>query len=71
MLESILAEATATVSLMDCIICIAVAAILRGVISFTHKLTTKTTSNFLLTLAILPVLVQVVILLINGIIIGI
>lgn len=66
MLESILTEATATVSLIDCIICIAVAAILGGVISFTHKITTKTTPNFLLTLAILPVLVQVVILLING-----
>ena len=66
MLESILTEATATVSLMDCIICIAVATILGGVISFTHKMTTKTTPNFLLTLAILPVLVQVVILLING-----
>lgn len=66
MLESILTEATATVSLIDCIICIAVAALLGGVISFTHKITTKTTPNFLLTLAILPVLVQVVILLING-----
>lgn len=66
MLESILTEATATVSLLDCMICIVVAIILGGVISFTHKMTTKTTPNFLLTLAILPVLVQVVILLING-----
>lgn len=39
---------------------------LGEVISFTHKITTKTTHNFLLTLAILPVLVQIVILLING-----
>lgn len=66
MLESILTDATATVSLIDCIICIVVAIILGGIISLTHKLTTKTTPNFLLTLAILPVLVQVVILLING-----
>ena len=66
MLESILTEATATVSLFDCMICIIVAIILGGVISFTHKMTTKTTPNFLLTLAILPVLVQVIILLING-----
>lgn len=67
MLESILTQGTtATVSLIDCMICIAVAIILGGVISFTHKLTTKTTPNFLLTLAILPVLVQVIILLING-----
>ena len=67
MLESILVEeTTATVSLVDCMICIAVAIVLGGVISFTHKITTKTTPNFLLTLAILPVLVQVIILLING-----
>lgn len=66
MLESIFTEATATISLADCMICIVVAIILGGIISFTHKITTKTTSNFLITLAILPVLVQVVILLING-----
>lgn len=66
MLESIFNETIATISLVDCLICIAVAIVLGGVISFTHKITTKTTTNFLLTLAILPVLVQVVILLVNG-----
>ncbi len=66
MLESILNETTASVSLVDCMICIAVAFLLGGVISFTHKMTTKSTPNFLLTLCILPVLVQVIILLING-----
>ena len=66
MLESILTDATATTTLGDCMICIVVSIILGGIISFTHKLTTKTTPNFLLTLAILPTLVQVVILLING-----
>ena len=66
MLESILTDATATITLGDCMICIVVSIILGGIISFTHKLTTKTTPNFLLTLAILPTLVQVVILLING-----
>lgn len=66
MLESILVEGTTTTSLVDCLICIGVAIILGGVISFTHKKTTKATPNFLLTLAVLPALVQVVILLING-----
>ena len=67
MLESILTQTTGrTVSLVNCLICIFVAIILGGVISFTHKLTTKTTPNFLLTLTVLPVLVQVVIFLING-----
>lgn len=67
MLESILTTgAEATVSLESCLICILVAIVLGGVISFVHKLTTRTTPNFLLTLAVLPVLVQVVIFLVNG-----
>ncbi|MBR3133292.1 MAG: DUF4956 domain-containing protein [Clostridia bacterium] len=40
--------------------------VLGIIISFTHKVTTRATQNFLLTVAILPVLVQVVILLVNG-----
>ena len=66
MLESILTETQASVSFESCLICILVAIVLGGVISFVHKCTTKTTSNFLLTLSILPVLVQVVIFLVNG-----
>lgn len=66
MLESILSNSEATVGLGSCMICIIVAIILGGVISFTHKATTKSTPNLLITLVILPVLVQVVILLING-----
>ena len=67
MLESIFESANnATISLGDCVICIGVAILLGIVISLTHKFTTKSTPNFLVTLAILPVLVQVVILLING-----
>ena len=67
MLESIFTETTqSSVSLGSCLICMFVAIILGVVISFTHKMTTKTTPNFLLTLIILPVLVQVVIFLVNG-----
>lgn len=66
MLDSILTQVETTVSFESCLICLFVAIILGGVISFTHKLTAKTTPNFLLTLAILPVLVQIVIFLING-----
>ena len=66
MLESILSTSSATINTENCIICIAVAIILGIIISITHKFTTKTTPNFLLTLTLLPVLVQVVILLING-----
>ena len=66
MLESIFANNGSVISLENCIISIIAAIILGGVISFTHKLTSKTTPNFLLTLVILPVLVQVIILLVNG-----
>ncbi|MBR1802678.1 MAG: DUF4956 domain-containing protein [Clostridia bacterium] len=66
MLESMFSTTVATISLQNCLICIGVAIILGLVISFVHKKTTKTTPNFLLTVAVLPVLVQVVILLVNG-----
>lgn len=66
MLESILTQTTTTVSLESCLICLFVAIILGAVISVVHKLTTRTTPNFLITLAVLPVLVQVVIFLVNG-----
>lgn len=66
MLESIFYETEATISLQSCLICIVAGIILGGIISLVHKRTTKTTPHFLLTVAILPVLVQVVILMING-----
>ncbi len=66
MLESIFTQTQATVSIESCIIAIIVSFILGGIISFTYKLTTRATQNFLITLFILPVLVQVVIFLVNG-----
>ena len=66
MLESIFSTTAATISLQSCFIAIGVAIVLGVIISIVHKVTTKTTPNFLLTVAILPALVQVVILLVNG-----
>lgn len=66
MLESIFSTQTASISMENWLICIGVAIVLGVIISAVHKFTTKTTPNFLLTLAILPTLVEVVILLING-----
>ena len=66
MLNSIFYETTSAISSSDCLICIGVAFVLGLIISAVHKATTRTTPNFLMTLTILPVLVQVVILLING-----
>lgn len=66
MLNSILVESQTQVSLVNCLICLGVAFLMGAIISFVHKFTSKTTPNFLLTLIILPALVQIVIFLING-----
>ena len=66
MFESIFDAAEATISVQNFLICVVVGVILGAIISLTHKFTTKTTPHFLITLGILPILVQVVILLVNG-----
>lgn len=66
MLESIFELTTETISVGNFMIIFVTAVILGIVISLTHKFTTRTTSNFLITLALLPVLVEIVILLVNG-----
>ena len=66
MLESIFYNEVATISMENCLISLGVAIILGIIVSLVHKLTTKTTPNFLLTVAVLPVLVEAVIMLING-----
>lgn len=66
MLGNIFSVVKATESIQNCLLCVGVAIILGIVISYTHKATTKTTPNFLLTLGILPMLVEVIILLASG-----
>lgn len=66
MLNSILSSAVAEISVSDALICIVASIVLGIIISLVHKFTTKTTSNFLITLGILPLLISVVIFLING-----
>ena len=66
MLESIFYSSAAAISTTSCLISLGVAIVLGIIISLVHKVTTKTTPNFLLTIAVLPVLVEAVIMLING-----
>lgn len=66
MLESIFYAEAATISIQSFLISLGVAIVLGLIIGLVHKATTKTTPNFLITISILPVLVSVVILLING-----
>ena len=64
MLESIFN--TVNISLTNLLICISVSIIIGLMISLTHMKTTKYTRNFIETLAILPLLVSIVILMVNG-----
>ena len=66
MLDSIFGTASAVISTQNVLICMGVALALGLVISFTHRITSRASSNFLISLSILPLLVQVVILLVNG-----
>lgn len=66
MLGNIFSIVKATESVQNCFMCVGVAIILGVIISLVHKITTKTTQNFLLTLGVLPLLVEVIILLASG-----
>lgn len=65
MFTSILNE-TATLSITDALICMISSVILGLVVALTHTLTKKYTKNFITVLVLLPLLVQVVIMMVNG-----
>lgn len=66
MFESILNETAGTLSIQSALICMLTSIILGVIIAYVHKLTSKYTKNFLITLSILPLIVQVVIMMVNG-----
>ena len=63
MFNSILGSELAPVHFL---ICIGVAFVLGLIVAFTHQKTSRTSANFVTTLAILPVLVAMAIMLVNG-----
>lgn len=65
MLSSII-ENTTKLSLENLLICSFVSIILGIVIAVVHRYTSKYTKNFLVTLAVLPILVQSIILMVSG-----
>lgn len=65
MFTSIL-NTTSTLSITNAIICIIAALIMGLAISFTYMISETYSKNFVITLAILPVLVQIVIMMVNG-----
>lgn len=66
MFESIISETAGTLSIQSALMCMATSIILGVIIAYVHMLTSKTSKNFLITLSILPVIVQVVIMMVNG-----
>ncbi len=67
MLKSIFQEsASSNISFTSILICSLVSLLLGLAISYTHKKTSRYSKNFLITLAILPVLVQSVMIMVNG-----
>ena len=65
MLESII-KTTTELSIENLLTCSLTSIILGLIISLVHKFTSKYSKNFLITLATLPVLVQSIILMVNG-----
>lgn len=65
MLDSII-DSTTKLSIENLLICSAVSIILGIVIAVVHRYTSKYTKNFLVTLAVLPILVQSIILMVSG-----
>lgn len=65
MLDSILAQ-NGTIAFGELAICIAASIILGLIVSFCYMFRNNYTKNMVVTLAILPVLVQIVILVVNG-----
>ena len=66
MFESILSESAGTLSITNALICMGVSIILGLIIAGVHMFTTKYSKNFAITLSILPLMVQVVIMMVNG-----
>ncbi|MBR5389177.1 DUF4956 domain-containing protein [Candidatus Saccharibacteria bacterium] len=66
MFNSVFDTAAAGLNITTIMLCSGVALALGLVIAFTHLKTSKTSRNFLITLTILPLLVEVVMLMVNG-----
>ncbi len=66
MLTNLFSNTTSTLEIGSLCISIIISIILGFIIALTHKFTSKYTKGFLTTISLLPFLVQIVILLVNG-----
>lgn len=66
MLKSLFDSTSNSVGLWAILVCSLVSIILGVMVAYTHKKTSKHSKNFLITLAVLPILVQTVMIMVNG-----
>ena len=66
MLNSLFSSTTSQVELTQVLLCSLCSVILGIIIALTHKYTSKYNKNFLTTISVLPLLVQTVIIMVNG-----
>lgn len=66
MLKSLFNSTSSSVELWAILVCTLVSLILGVIVAYTHKKTSRYSKNFLITLAILPLLVQTVMIMVNG-----
>ncbi len=66
MLNSIFSNTTSQVEILSILLCSLVSILLGIIIAITHKYTSQYNKNFLITIAVLPLLIQTVIIMVNG-----
>jgi len=66
MFDSILTTSSGTLSIVNALLCMTTSLLLGLLIAYVHTKTEHYTKNFIVTLALLPILVQVVIMMVNG-----
>ncbi|WP_086313035.1 hypothetical protein A5821_000613 [Enterococcus sp. 7F3_DIV0205] len=66
MLSSLLVESSVDLSIKQLLVCIITSVLLGLLVAFIHMYRNVYSKNFVITLAILPILVQLVIMLVNG-----
>ena len=66
MLNSIFSSSTSSIEITSILVCSITSIILGVLIALTHKQTSKYNKNFLVTISILPLLVETIIIMVNG-----
>ncbi len=66
MFESILSGSEGTLTITNALICMGASVVLGIIIAFVHMYTSKCSKNFAITLSVLPLMVQVIIMMVNG-----